>query len=140
MFELLILNGAEVDAKDNHNMTPLIVSAAACKKWRDRYVAEILISYGADVNASDDMGRTPLHAAAEMLNKYFAEMLIIHGANVNARNRKGKTPLFYTDYKNWDQRAVTEPVKLGSSNDSMMNWIVEASDMAELLKRFGAVE
>ncbi len=57
--ELLIANGAVVNAKDHEEWTPL--HFAAIKGLEE--IAELLIANGADVNAKDDDGDTPLDYA-----------------------------------------------------------------------------
>ena len=54
--ELLITNGADVNAKDDRGATPLHHAI-------DKEIVELLIAEGADVNAKDKRGRTPLDVA-----------------------------------------------------------------------------
>ena len=57
MLELLIISGANVNAKEkNGGWTPLHLA----EKNRHEGIAELLIANGADINASDNFGRTPL--------------------------------------------------------------------------------
>ncbi|MDB4712941.1 ankyrin repeat domain-containing protein [bacterium] len=79
MVELLISNGADINAKNIFGGSPLDSAARGSKKE----IVELLISKGADVNAKDDGGQTPLHTAAIGDKKEIAEILIAHGANVN---------------------------------------------------------
>ena len=58
--ELLLANGAEVNAKGDGGVTPLHIAPLGSHKE----VAELLIAKGADVNAKKDDGETPLHDAA----------------------------------------------------------------------------
>jgi ankyrin repeat protein len=85
--EILITNGANINAKTAKGRTPLH-SAALYYNWKD--IAELLISKGAQVNAKNIYGRTPLHLAA---SKDMAELLIAKGADVNAKDNQGNTPL-----------------------------------------------
>ena len=84
--EILITNGANINAKTAKGRTPL--HSAALYNWKD--IAELLISKGAQVNAKNIYGRTPLHLAA---SKDMAELLIAKGADVNAKDNQGNTPL-----------------------------------------------
>jgi len=89
---LLIASGADVNAKNKFNTTPLHMIARSGYSGRDD-VAEILIIKGADVNAKDKSGMTPLHLAAYSNgNKKLAIYLIEKGADLNAKDIKGQTP------------------------------------------------
>jgi cytochrome c len=81
MAELLIKNGANVNAENASLGTPLQTAAHR----GNEAVAAVLIANGADVNARDARGLTPLHAAAEGGYVAIVEMLIESGADVNAR-------------------------------------------------------
>ena len=61
--ELLIANGADVNAKNGDSHTPL---HQAFKTQYNKELIELLIANGADVNAKDDRGRTPLDYAIRM--------------------------------------------------------------------------
>ena len=88
--ELLIGEGADVDAKANGAFTPLNITAGNGHKE----VAELLIAEGADVNAKDDSwGFTPLHWATRQGHKEIAELLISEGADVSAKNKNGLTAM-----------------------------------------------
>ena len=89
MVELLISNGANVNAKNDDGWTPL--HDAATKE-----VAELLIAKGADVEAKDKDNWTPLHKAAFGGHKEIVELLISEGADVNAKGEDGWTPLNIT--------------------------------------------
>ena len=68
--ELLIVEGADVNAKSENGVTPLHWAALHGHKE----VAELLIAKGADVNAKNDFGETPLDGAdgeiADLLRKH----------------------------------------------------------------------
>ena len=89
MVELLISNGANVNAKNDDGWTPL--HDAATKE-----VAELLIAKGADVEAKDKDDWTPLHKATFGGHKEMVELLIAEGADVNAKGEDGWTPLNIT--------------------------------------------
>ena len=89
MVELLISNGANVNAKNEDGWTPL--HDAATKE-----VAELLIDKGADMEAKDKDDWTPLHKAAFGGHKEMVELLIAEGADVNAKGEDEWTPLNLT--------------------------------------------
>jgi predicted component of type VI protein secretion system len=57
--ELLLENGADVNAKDINKDTPLHLAAFRGSKE----VVDLLLAHGADVNARNEMGQTPLSLA-----------------------------------------------------------------------------
>ena len=87
--ELLIQNGADVNAKDISDKTPLHI---ACQNRR-LDVIEVLLAHKADVNARCSLDQTPLHEAVSEDHFKAVELLIEHGADVNADSANG-TPLF----------------------------------------------
>jgi ankyrin repeat protein len=90
--EFLLMNKADVKAKDNAGSTPLHQAAAAEGQRTD--LVEILLAHDADVNAADKRGLTPLHYATLANNLEVIKSLLAHGANINAKdNKAGHTPL-----------------------------------------------
>ncbi|CAG0904238.1 unnamed protein product [Cyprideis torosa] len=85
--ELLIANGAVVNAKDGDGDTPLVLATE-----NNRHsVVEVLLANRADPNIANRYGTSPLHRAKSAET---AELLIAKGAEVNAMDEDGDTPLF----------------------------------------------
>jgi ankyrin repeat protein len=92
LIEILIENGADVDARDESNKTPLILAAQAGHARAVR----TLLKLRADSNAADDDGVTPLiAAAAHGATHLVLRPLLEVGAYVNTQARNGATALFY---------------------------------------------
>ncbi len=91
--ELLIAQGANVNAKNNQGDTPLHLAVQS----NNKELAELLIAKRVDVNARDNYGHTPLHLALLYNNKEVAKLLIAKGADVKARDNQGDTPLHSAD-------------------------------------------
>ena len=122
MAEILIQNGADVTAKDEFGITPLIEAAIQDREevvrvlfkyganvhdrnafndtslhlTSDLRIAEILIQNGADVTAKNEVGNTPMHIAASCGTFEYVKVLIDHGAEVDAKNEFSKTALHLT--------------------------------------------
>ncbi|MFC1834456.1 ankyrin repeat domain-containing protein [Thermodesulfobacteriota bacterium] len=96
--ELLLSQGADINAKDKNGYTPLMQalnyapSMAASNKHRYK-LADFLISKGADVDAKDKGGSTALHLACYTGDKLAAEILLSKGADINAKDKDGRNPL-----------------------------------------------
>jgi len=97
----LLEAGAEVDAKNRNDATPLLVGLSrgtiAC--------APTLLVHGADVNATDKQGRTALmfimmYGENDPMARAIFHELLVRGADVNAKDSTGKTVEDWaTDYK-----------------------------------------
>ena len=85
--DFLVVNGAEVDAKNRLGHTPLYAAMHATRE-----VAEILVDSGADVNVRCSLsGKSPL--AGSRGKKTITRLLIDAGADINAKDYEGMTPL-----------------------------------------------
>ncbi|MDI9409016.1 MAG: ankyrin repeat domain-containing protein [Candidatus Pacebacteria bacterium] len=100
--ELLILAGADIEAKDYQHWTPLFCAVNADERRgviKDYLkVAKILIDANADVNAIDKYGKSLLSFAIGTSNHEMIRLLIEKGANVNFKDKYGRTPLFNLIY------------------------------------------
>jgi ankyrin repeat protein len=85
---LLLDAGADVNAKNDFDATPLIWAAGDPAKCR------MLIDRGADVNARSKQGRMPLMLAARRDdNSGLLRLMLAKGAEPDARDGRGNTPL-----------------------------------------------
>jgi hypothetical protein len=73
---LLLDKGADVNARDCNNTTPLHYAAMA-----DKAMVAMLLEKGADVNAKDFFGQTPLSIAFQAANKDVIKLLLDKGAD-----------------------------------------------------------
>ena len=89
LLEMLIANGAKVDAPDRNGLTALMAAASMGLAPNVR----VLISSGANVNARDEKGSTPLIWAAISGHPQVVEILLAHGADEKVKNKDGLTAL-----------------------------------------------
>jgi len=88
LVEWLVAQGANINAVDTYQRTPLHHRSASWKGGVD-----LLLSLGADIEARDYQGHTPLHAAADSHKSESIRALLRKGADPNAKSNNGSTPL-----------------------------------------------
>lgn len=125
---LLVEMGADIEARNPSNGTPLICAAEA----KHEAIVEFLLQKGANVNAEDDFGWKPLHRC--LVNRggeRVAQMLLTHNASVDSRCQYQKTPLHHA---------------IENGNESMASFLlnagadIEARDVAERTPLHTAIE
>lgn len=82
---LLLLKGAEVNAKNNQGDTPLHWLA----NWPLTLSFRLMMVAGADINAQNFFGDTPLHNAANAGEDEMLEALLDAGADFTIKNNQG---------------------------------------------------
>ena len=88
--EALLEAGADVNARDYQDMTPLLWAATD----RSSEIITVLIDAGADVNATTaEASRTVLDRAVINPDPEVVHVLLLAGADVNARSYADSTPL-----------------------------------------------
>jgi ankyrin repeat protein len=83
----LLSNGANVNARDEDQRTPLMWAT----ERPNHLVASWLIEHGAEVNAVDERGVTALHYVAELGEEDLVRALLNAGADHSVR-AEGHTP------------------------------------------------
>lgn len=142
VFDLLLGNGAQVNAQDNGGRTALHWAA----HLRDKEIAQWLIAKGADVNAKqtgDFAGITPLFWAE---NKDIATLLIVHGADSKAKAMNDYTPLHAAagnNKKDIVELLITKGVDVNAKDKdgrTPLSYAVENkhNEIVELLRKHGA--
>ena len=90
--ELLISNGADVNAKDDNGCAPLFGAVFDFEAGDRRETVKTLIAHGADVNTVDTDGLTLLHNAAMNGKKDIVELLLASRAEPALKTNAGLTP------------------------------------------------
>lgn len=114
-------NGADIEAVNNENMTPLI--AAAAYGYLD--IVELLLENGANIEARDDNYQTALFRAVENDYLDIAEYLMDKGANIHIRKDEEWTLLMSAAYDGY-----LELVKCLVERGVLINEVRDGDDTA----------
>jgi ankyrin repeat protein len=125
--EVLIENGAQVNARASDGTTPLI-KAATNKR---RQVCSYLIQHGADANIVGDMKLSALMHAARVGDLELTQILVEEGnANVTAVDHAGNTALDIAEQHNMSEVAIylwhrgADSAALRSASGTVANLLV----------------
>ncbi|QGI66755.1 hypothetical protein CEK26_010710 [Fusarium fujikuroi] len=102
---LLLVNGADVNAKDNEGKPPFQLAACHHISRATVDLVSLLVDHGCDANAQDKKGSTALHDVITRSNIYgefsypylsadIAELLLDQEVDIDARDVEGNTALF----------------------------------------------
>ena len=108
--QALVAAGANLEAADGQNRTPLLTAAFNNNKHACRKLLEL----GADVNAKSVNGNTALHLAAMHGHCETVVELLTHGANVEAKNLGHNTAL-HLAVKSGRRQCVTAVVSTAAN-------------------------
>ncbi len=114
---LLLQQGANIDAADNSGETPLHIAAFNSSSE----VGRVLLERGANIEAADKAGWTPLHYAAQKGHSEVVKVLLDAKANIDAADKGGRTPLNYA--AQWGHSEVVKILlEQGANKDAADNY------------------
>lgn len=91
---MLVARGADINARDTSNWTPLMSAAfGEANGMMGLQTAKLLLQLGANVDAVCSLGSHTLHIVAAYGSIDFAELILNAGANPNVVDNEGETPL-----------------------------------------------
>lgn len=113
---LLLLLGANANAKDETDSTPLMGAA-----WRGQIDAvKMLLDHGANLNARNKSGETPLILAAKEGHSEIVRLLIDRNPDLNAKDNDGWTCLMWAGWNGHTDTVkvlLTTGVRVGAKNN-----------------------
>ncbi|XP_059143881.1 transient receptor potential cation channel subfamily A member 1 homolog isoform X2 [Physella acuta] len=101
--QCLLKHGADLDSKNEEELTPLHLAA---KYGRTNIVRELIKHDKTIVNDEDENSNTALHVAARYGHHKVAQILLNFGADVSARNFNRWTPLDLAASKGWTKTCL----------------------------------
>ena len=111
----LLTFGADVDAQDNHAMTPLLLVSQRCSGNNSQIpqTTRLLLEHGASVHVRDKVGQMPLHKASHRGLSGIVGLLLKFGADVDAQDSDFMTPLSLLSQCRWgDDSQITKTAQL----------------------------
>ncbi|MBH9576847.1 ankyrin repeat domain-containing protein [Inhella proteolytica] len=109
---LLVDNGADIDCRDSHGLSPLHQAIG----WPE--VMQALLDSGADVDGVTAQGVTPLMCASAFGELASARLLLVMGAKVDLRDDRDSTAADIAREKGADEIAVLLDSITSQSTDS----------------------
>jgi ankyrin repeat protein len=112
LVRLLVDHGANVNARDKFNNTPLRMCASNAQSFASldsfKQTVKTLLEAGADINAGTTINTTSLHSVVKWGNPDAVRFMLENGADPNVRTSKGELPIDFA--KDPAIRALLEPV------------------------------
>jgi ankyrin repeat protein len=101
LIQLLLDYGANINARDNDDQTPLQKLWTNFKYSEPRDgdidIIRLFLEHGTHVDSSMDSNHSTMHHMASYWGSLeLVQLLLDHGSNINVRNEKGQTPLHRT--------------------------------------------
>jgi ankyrin repeat protein len=119
MVQKLIEYGADVNAKDTKQKTPLHLASKTDYYFLSYFnnpdffsVHQLLLEHGADVDARAVDGSNPLWHASSRQNPEVVRLLLDHGADVNVRGEDSWTPLHQACASDREPRKFLEILRM----------------------------
>lgn len=91
MIPFLVESGAEINAEDDENLTPLLI---AIKNDEPEQIS-VLIENGAEIEKRNADGQTPIFFAIENFSGAAVQTLIDKKADIEAKDTRGRTPFLF---------------------------------------------
>lgn len=115
IIETLLKHGADIDATDSKNQTPLLVAAAS----GNLESLTVLLVYRADPDKTDDHGQSALHLAVSKNCHEMIPILLKNKAKINATNNKKQSPILLATYLDRCHcvKALYQKAKLNIADD-----------------------
>ncbi|MEM7184937.1 MAG: ankyrin repeat domain-containing protein [Spirochaetota bacterium] len=142
--ELLLSQGADIDASDINGDTPLTYAIFASRNMTlarqsvpifklKRNLPDItkltglrtLLLQGADVHKKNKLGATCLHYAAELAPQEYILALLAFGAKINTRDALGRTPLHWAIFSpDLDSKLNSEPADSQNEQQAQIQIVI----------------
>lgn len=146
--QLLLSSGADVNARNDEQGTPLH-EAAGGQSEDNSEVVQLLLVNGSHVNAANEAGDTPLMRATQAHRRGRVPVLTVlldHGADVNLANRRGLMPLHLADDDEVAALLVSRGAHVNNVDKSgktslhfaAMSWSQDSEGVAAFLLSAGA--
>jgi len=131
--KLLIDRGAEINAKDRKEWTPLHLACSPTHSQRGRQrfynIAELLLDKGANVNSRNFEGVTPLQWAVRNDRYILIDLLLDRGANLIMKDNEGYTALFWA--QKVARRRTLETVAIAAGDIKTVKELIRESPLGK---------